>query len=136
MDGWLARGLTMPDWAVTITTALIGGLFGAGGFAGFAQVLKARADARLAVESQQDEHTLKLYQSLNASEEVFRKAVLGAYEGEVKARRELEANYRETQKQLTIITLERDDLRNKYDAALDRIRQLEGRVAELEQEHH
>lgn len=126
----------MPEWLRDIIVALIGGLFGAGGFAGIAQVLKARSDARLAVESQQDEHTLKLYQSLNASEEVFRKAVLGAYEGEVKARRELEANYRETQKQLTIITWERDDLRNKYDAALDRIRQLEERVAELEQEHH
>lgn len=126
----------MPDWVVTIATALIGGLFGAGGFAGFAQILKARADAQLAAESQQDEHTLKLYQSLNASEDVFRKAVLGAYEQEVKARREIEANLRETQKQLTIITLERDSLQHKYDAALARIRQLESRVAELEQEYH
>lgn len=126
----------MPDWAVTIVTALIGGLFGAGGWAGMAQLLKARADARLAVESQQDEHTLKLYQSLNASEEVFRKAVLGAYEGEVKARREIEARLTETQSQLTIITLERDDLRKRYEAALVRIRELEKRVGELEQEHH
>lgn len=126
----------MPDWAVTIVTALIGGLFGAGGWAGMAQLLKARADARLAAESQQDTHTLTLFQSLNASEEVFRKAVLGAYLEEVRARREIEARLTETQSQLTIITLERDDLRNKYAAALDRIRLLEGRVAELEQEHH
>lgn len=119
----------MPDWALTIATALIGGLFGAGGWAGMAQLLKARADARLAVEAQQDTHTLNLYQSLNASEEVFRKAVLGTYIEEVKARQAVEAR-------LTAITLERDDLRNKYAAALDRIRLLENRVAELEQEHH
>lgn len=122
----------MPDWAVTIATALIGGLFGAGGFAGIAQLLKVRSDARLAVEAQQDEHTLKLYQSLNSSEDVFRKAVLGAYTEEVKARREVEVRLTETQNQLTIITLERDSLQNKYDAALVRIRELEARVAELE----
>lgn len=119
-----------------IITALIGGLFGAGGWAGMAQLLKARADARLAVEAQQDTHTLNLFQSLNASEETFRKAVLAAYLDEVKARQVLEARLTETQNQLAIITQERDDLRGKYNAALDRIRQLEARVAELEQEHH
>lgn len=138
----------MPDWLRDIVVALIGGLFGAGGIAGLAQVLKARADARLAIEAQQDEYTLKLHQSLNASEEVFRNAVLGAYNGEVKVRREIEARLDaevkargEVEKQLTAITGERDLFKRQLEqaqtdlsAAHAKIRHLESEIAQLQQQ--
>jgi len=119
----------MPDWLVAVLTNTISGLLGAGGVVAWVRV---RADARQAAAARQDDYTLKLRDALDKDEDVFRKAVLSAYQEEVKARRELEANLRETQKQLTVITLERDDLRSKYERALDRIRQLESKVAELE----
>lgn len=119
----------MPDWAVAIITALIGGLSGAGGLAAY---LRMRVDARQAAAARQDDYTLKLRDALDKDEAEFRKAVYEAYLAEVARNRDLDARLTTTQGQLTIITLERDSLRQKYEQALDRIRQLEGKVAELE----
>lgn len=129
----------MPDWAVSLVTALIGGLFGAGGFAAY---VKARTDARLSAEAQQDEHTLKLINALGASETEFRNAVLTAYQSEVSARRDLDARLTTTQHDLTIVTLERDDLKRKLDRALTdldqahrKIRHMEDEIATLQHQH-
>lgn len=119
----------MPDWAVTILGAIIGGLFGAGGLAAY---LKVRADTRLTADAQQDEHTLKLINALGASEAEFRKAVSDAYQSEVAARRELDARLTETQKQLTIVTLERDELKRQRDADQREIEALKQQVRQLQ----
>lgn len=137
----------MPDWAVSLLTALVGGLFGAGGLAA---LQRARSDARLSAEAQQDEHTLKLINALGASETEFRNAVLLAYQSEVQARRDLDSRLTTTQHDLTIVTLERDELKRKLErtqAALEhaqgdlnqahsKIRRMEDEIAVLQRQQH
>lgn len=129
----------MPDWLIPLAQTLATAAVGGGVFAGLAALIKARADARLSTETQQDEQTLKLINSLGASEEVFRKAVLGAYQEEVKARLDIDARLTVTQNQLTVVTLERDDLKRKWeraqtdlDEAHKKIRHLEDEIAALQ----
>lgn len=126
----------MPDWATGLLTAIVGALFGGGGVVAF---LKARADAQVAREAQQDDYTLKLINAQGASEAEFRNAVIKAYEYEVAARRDLDARLTETQKQLTITTAERDLTQRQLertqaelDAAHAKIRHLEAEIAELQ----
>lgn len=130
----------MPDWAVSLLTALVGGLFGAGGLVAFQ---RARSDARLSAEAQQDEHTLKLINALGASETEFRNAVLLAYQSEVSARRDLDSRLTTTQNQLAVVTLERDDLKRKLehaqsdlDKAHQKIRRMENEIATLKQQQN
>lgn len=119
----------MPDWLVSVITALIGGLSGAGGLAAY---LRMRNETRQAAAARQDDYTLRLRDALDKDEAEFRKAVYDAYQAEVGRNRDLDNRLTETQRQLTIITLERDDLKRQYDRALERIRHLEAEVAQLQ----
>lgn len=137
----------MPDWLISIVTAIVGGLFGAGGLVAWQRM---RVETRLTAETQQDEHTLKLLNALNADEAAFRRAVYDAYLAEVARNRDLDARLTEVQKQLTITTGERDltqrqlertqaelvQTRGDLDKANTKIRQLEEQIAALEQKEH
>jgi hypothetical protein len=119
----------MPEWLSTIVIAVISGLFGAGGLAAY---LKVRSDARITREAQQDDHTLALINAQGASEAEFRNAVIKAYEYEVSARRDLDVRLTETQKQLTIVGLERDELKRQRDIDQRTIDGLEHQVKQLQ----
>lgn len=131
--------------AIRIAELLFAG--GVGGvLIALAQYIRARGQNQNEATAQQDtanaqqrEYLLKLQELTNADERQLREALAQMWaetraqlREEQKERAALDARLTETQRQLTFITLERDDLRNKYERALDRIRHLEGRVAELE----
>lgn len=120
-----------------------------------AQALGNTADA------QQRDYLLKLQELTNADERQLRETIAAMWaetrqqlrdtqeqlRQEQQKRVELDARLTETQKQLTVITLHRDelqkkydqaqarsdDLKQKYEQALARIRQLEKEVAELKE---
>lgn len=121
----------MPDWLTGIITAVIGGLFGAGGLAAY---LRIRVEARQTAASRQDEYTLKLRDSLDKDEADFRKAVYDAYLAEVGRNRDLDSRLTETQKQLTVITLERDDLKRQLDRAQADLNQAHAKIRQMEAE--
>lgn len=125
----------MPDWVTTLISALIGGLFGAGGLAAYT---RAKNDARLTAEAQQDDHTLKLLNALNADEAEFRKAVYEAYLAEVARNKTIDERLTTTINQLAAVTLERDLFKRQLDQANERIKHLESEVARLstQQETH
>lgn len=121
----------MPDWAIGILSNIISGLLGAGGLATW---LRLRADARQAAAARQDEYTLKLRDALDKDEAEFRKAVYDAYMAEVARSRELDSRLTTTQGQLTIITLERDDLKRKWERAQEDLNQAHAKIRHLETE--
>jgi len=119
----------VPDWFVNVLISFISAASGAGGVVAY---LRYRADTRLSAEAQQDKHTLDLINALGASETDFRNAVLAAYQSEVQARRDLDARLTTAQNLLTIVTLERDDLKHKLEKAQAG---LEHAQADLDQAH-
>lgn len=125
-----------PDWLISILTAIIGGLSGAGGLAAY---LRMRTETRQAAAARQDEFTLKLRDALDKDEAEFRTAVYNAYLAEVTRNRDLDDRLGETQKQLTTITGERDLFKRQLEqaqtdlsAAHAKIRHLESEIAQLQ----
>lgn len=128
----------MPDWAISLLTALIGGLSGAGGLAAY---LRMRAETRQTAAARQDEFTLKLRDALDKDEAEFRTAVYNAYLAEVTRNKDLDSRLTETQRQLVLITGERDLFKRQLEqaqadlsAAHAKIRHLEGEIAQLQQQ--
>lgn len=133
----------MPDWLTTLITAIISAASGAGGVVAY---LKMRQDARITLATHQDDYTLKLRDALDKDEAEFRKTVYDAFRAEVARNRELDERLTVTQKELTVVGLERDELRRKLDRTqveLDRakadlneahkkIRHLEDEIAALQ----
>lgn len=120
---------------------------GAGGvFLALAQYIRARGQNQNEAMAQQDtanaqqrDYLLKLQELTNADERQLRDALAQMWaetraqlREEQKERAALDARLTETQRQLTIITLQRDELQRKYEQAVERIRQLEKEVAELQ----
>ena len=130
----------MPDWVISLLTALIGGLTGAGGLVAWQ---RARSDARLATTTHRDDYTLRLRDALDKDEAEFRKAVYEAYLAEVGRNKDLDARLSEVQGQLKIALAERDLFQRQLEraqldlaAAHDKIRHLETQIAALEQKEH
>jgi len=119
------------------------------------QYIRARGQNRVEAKAQQDEYSIKFRAALDADEETFRKALwemVGALRQELTdertARRELDARLTETQKALTLVTLERDEVRREHererlererlrtelDQAHKKIRALELELAALKQQ--
>lgn len=126
----------MPDWAVTLVVAFLSTLSGAGGVVAY---LRMRTDARTAAAARQDDYTLKLRDALDKDEAEFRTAVYNAYLAEVTRNRDLDGRLTETQKQLLVITGERDSFKRQLEqaqtdlsAAHTKIRHLESEIAQLQ----
>lgn len=115
---------------------------GAGGvLLALVQYIRARGQNQVEAKAQRDEYSLKLINALNADEDTFRKALLETIRDlrkdlaeEQKARSDLDARLTKTQSDLTIVTLERDELRRKLDKAQIDLDQAHQKIRHMEEE--
>ena len=125
-------------------------LFFAGGTGGLltalALYIRARGQNKNEARAQQDDYSIKLRAALDADEGTLRASLMAmvkdfevtardlrqALAAEEKARRELDQRLTETQKQLTVVTLERDELKRQQERDQKKIEGSEYQIRQLQ----